>query len=70
MIFVYFNDDWADSGGIGLEAFVSKDEAADYIAKRIKGSTRKPPPTIENYVVIEGQKLTPRVVEVATKVII
>lgn len=35
MFYVYFSDDYADNGGVGLDSFELEDQAISFIEKRI-----------------------------------
>lgn len=63
MIFVYYDDDYPDAGGFGLEEFKDIDEAEIFIQDRIRvnPTERKP----ENYTVIQGSKKTVRILSTA-----
>lgn len=65
--YVFFNDDYANCGGIGLKECETKQKATKFIEERLKHgeSSRK---SIDNYTVIYGRKAVLKTVEVATKV--
>lgn len=65
MIFVFYNDDYADNCGVGLARFESRDHAAEFIAERMKTAQR---PDKINYTVIEGRELSILPKEVATRI--
>lgn len=55
-LFVYYEDDYADNGGMGLQEFDNVQEAQAFIEKRLgfDGCRKK---TIDDYKVIEGRRL-------------
>lgn len=65
MIFVYYNDDYPDNGGLGLERFPTAEKAEAFIAERMKHSLRK---VLSDYTVIGGEELTVRAAEVVKTV--
>ena len=64
-VFVYYHDDYADNGGVGIERFASRDEAASFITQRL---ARVQNPDTKRYTVIEGRVLTVNPVTFATRV--
>jgi hypothetical protein len=64
---VYYNDLGGNGPESGIEQFVSGEEAARFIDRRI-AECRKP--ELRNYIVIRGDQLTVEVVEVISKVLI
>lgn len=63
--FVFYDDDYADNGGIGFEFFSTQDQAIQFIQKRMDQDSSR---TIENYQVIEGIERLIESVEVVTKI--
>ena len=59
-IIVYYSDDYADNGGIGLEEFSTIEESTTWIKKRMSESRDR---TIEDYRVFRAEELTIKVVE-------
>jgi len=64
--FVYYDDDYADNGGRGLERFENRATAEAFITKRIGADPDER--SIENYKVIEGEELGFGIVEVVKKI--
>jgi len=63
--FVYYNDDWADNDGRGMEELKEKDKAIEFVEMRIKqGSKRK----LSDYTLIYGETAPMKAVEVVTKI--
>lgn len=65
--FVYYDDDYADNGGIGLAEFEDSSTAAAFIESRMSSH---PDPKLENYTVIDGRKMNLSVREQITRVVI
>lgn len=63
--FVYYNDGYYENGDVGLKICNTRDEAEIFISERISQDSKR---TIDMYVVIEGNQLDIRAVEVVTKV--
>lgn len=67
--FVYYDDDHADAGGIGLRAFQNAEAACRFIDDRIrKDPERYHCRELSDYTLIAGKKLNMQVVEVINKV--
>ena len=66
MIFVYYNDDYEDMGGHGLESFDTEVAAESFIEKRMSQDYRDK--RVDCYTVIEGDKLEIKKLEVITKI--
>lgn len=67
--YVFFNDDYANCGGIGLKEYETKQEAIKFIEKRLELNLDGPfERSINNYTVIYGKKAVLETVSVATKV--
>lgn len=68
-IYVYYEDDYADNGGIGLSEFNQTEGAMEhallFIEERMKSH---PKATIENYRMILGKELPLEAAQVVTKV--
>ena len=65
MVFVYYNDDYCDNGGVGLERFEDRTLAEKFILKRLKMDDRK---IVTNYTVIEGQEMPIKIVQTIHKI--
>ena len=63
--FVEYNDDYADNGGIGLEQFDEKQQALEFVEKRMKQDSSR---TLSNYTLIKGEDIQMKAVEVVTKI--
>jgi hypothetical protein len=67
--FVFFNDDYENSGGIGLKECETQQEAAGFIEERLELSQDGPfKRDVNNYTVIYGKKAALTTEEVTTKV--
>lgn len=62
--FVYYTDDYAEMGGVGLEYFEKLQDALDWIEARMKG---KAEPSLDNYRLIEGEVVEIEPAEVIVK---
>lgn len=68
MFFVYYEDDYADNGGLGFTCFGSKYDALSFILKRMEEIIENGRiPAIDNYRVVEGRERTLESVAVTTK---
>jgi len=54
-IYVYYNDDYDNVGGIGLESFTTKKDAKEWINSRLRARESN----ISDYRIIEGFELYP-----------
>jgi hypothetical protein len=63
-VFVYFADGYG-KGGIGLEAFDYREDAAAFILKRM---SEDPDRTLDQYTVIEGRRLEAKPMAVVTQI--
>ena len=64
--FVFYNDDYADNGGVGFAEFATAEQAEAFIAKRMKLND-DPPNNIEmkeQYTVVRGRKMDLKIVSV------
>jgi hypothetical protein len=62
---VYYYDDYAEMGGVGLETFDTTDAALRFIEDRLRVSTGR---TLSNYTLIKGQVLPIEMLTTAVKV--
>lgn len=62
--FVEYSDDYADNGGQGVDMFDTKQEALDFIQKRITERSSK----LSCYTLIYGKILELKSVDVVTKI--
>jgi hypothetical protein len=58
--YVYYYDDYAENGGIGLEVFEEKDEALQFIEDRMKQDRGR---KLEDYKLLYGRELKLKAVE-------
>ena len=61
VLFVYYSDGYHSNGDVGLEEFFHREEAEEFIAKRMASDDDR---NLEQYIVIEGVRLKLRTAEV------
>lgn len=66
--FVYYDDDYEDSGGVGLVICETEGDICAFVEQRI---AQKPTErTIDNYRVIRGVEVDIEIVETVTKILL
>ena len=68
--FVYFEDDYHGNGGVGLASFESQDGALAFIQGRLSDPNTSRKRTIDNYIVVRGERLNLEAVEYVSRVAI
>jgi len=66
--FVFFDDDYADCGGKGLDEFEKEEEALNFIQERITHEGGRRIRTLTDYTLIYGKKMDLEGYETVTKV--
>ena len=66
--FVYWNDDYCDNGGMGLEKFDSESDALSFIEGRMANISRLRDADVSNYTLIRGTEVELEPVETVIKV--
>lgn len=64
--YVFYEDDYSENGGIGLEEFESETEATVFIEGRI--SERDTDRTINCYTLIQGKERKIKAIETVTRI--
>jgi len=64
MWFVFYDDDWADNGGVGWREFDFEEDALSYIDERMRDRETE----IDRYTLIKGEKLEIAPKDVVTKI--
>ena len=64
-VYVYYSDGHYGNGDVGLEEFFHREEAEEFIVKRMAADHDR---TLEQYIVIEGIRLKPTAAEVVKTV--
>jgi hypothetical protein len=66
MFYVFYNDGYADDGGVGFEEFASDEAAISFVEQRLAGAAE---PDIKDYTIVVGRIMEIRAIEVVTKVV-
>lgn len=66
MWYVFYEDDWCDNGGVGLEKFEELPGALAFIEKRMAAEPGERP--LDRYTLIEGHEAPLKPLTVVTKI--
>jgi len=65
MYFVYYEDDYPDNGGVGIEKFQTEEQVCEFIERRLNEDKDR---QLDNYTIIKGEIIDIEQVEVAIKI--